>query len=362
MQTKTKKNRSGTRRLSSVILEYLLLSALISLFSFLFLYTTSVSIGESYLLSRGISITDLQDMTFHIWLKSICITASILIFIVLFLFMLGQRLSYLLAIIRGIDALRTDWNEKDIPLEGNDDFTRLAESINFLSASQRELTRRENALKEEREAWIRSLMHDIRTPLTSLLSYTELMMNKSAPSENEIRTYASLVYSKADLINELTTRLMENRDGTWENVDNIGFLAEQLAEEWEEILEDRFQCASDLTECSSLSGAVDIFSLRRIMDNLASNIEKYADPHHPVNLVIKTDGQNLIFTQTNRKKMTESTTAESHRIGLESIRRICSLYDGSADVSEDEASFHICITLRIRPFLQNSSESPQKLL
>lgn len=362
MQTETKKTRPRIRRLSSVILEYLLLSALISLFSFLFLYTTSVSIGESHLLGRGISITDLQDMTFHIWLRSICITASILIFIVLFLFMLGQRLSYLLSIIRGIDALRTDQNEEDIPLEGNDDLTLLAESINFLSASQRELARRENALKEEREAWIRSLMHDIRTPLTSLLSYTELMMDKSAPSENEIGTYASLVYSKASLINELTTHLMEDRDGTWEIVDDIGFLAEQLAEEWTEILEDRFLCASDLTGCGSLSGVVDIFSLRRIMDNLASNVEKYADPGQPVNLMIKTDGQTLILTQTNGKKSIESITAESHRIGLESIRRICSLYDGSTDISEDTTSFHICITLHIRPFLQNSSESPHKLL
>lgn len=358
MQTEMKKNRSGTRKLSSVILEYLLLSALISLFSFLFLYTTSVSIGESYLLGRGISVTDLQDMTFHIWLRSICITASILIFIVLFLFMLGQRLSYLLAIIRGIDALGTDRNEKDIPLDGNDDLTLLAESINFLSASQRELTRRENALREEREAWIRSLMHDIRTPLTSLLSYTELMMDKSAPSEDEIRAYASLVYSKAGLINELTTRLMENRDGNWEHIDDIAFLAGQLAEEWEEILEERFQCTSDLTGCGSFSGTVDIFSLRRIMDNLASNIEKYADPEEPVTLAVKTNGRDLLLTQTNRKKPIECITAESHRIGLESIRRICSLYGGSVDISEDETFFQIRITLHIRPFLQNSSESP----
>lgn len=351
MQTDTTQKTAKPRRLSFVILEYLLICALISVFTFFFLYSTSVSIGESYLLRRGLSLNEIQDMTFHIWIKSVCTIVCILIFIVLFLFLLGQRLVYLLTIIQGIDSLRLGQDNRQIPLVGNDDLTVLAESINFLSASRRELDRREQAVQEERENWIRALLHDIRTPLTSLLSYTELMTEKTVVSPEEFKAYTGLVYQKADLINELTTRLMENREGSWEHIEDFHFLAEQLTQEWEEILESRFICKTNLSECEAISGYIDIFSLRRIMDNLASNIEKYADPDHPVALDVCTHEQTLVFIQTNKKKPLESVTASSHLIGLESVRRICSLYQGSVEISEETNKFCIRITLNIRPFL-----------
>ena len=225
---KTASKKTGVRRLSSVILEYLFFSALVSLFTFLFLFNTSVSIGEKYLLHRGITLTEVQNLTFHMWLRSICVIASITIFTFLFLFMLGQRLSYLITIIQGIEKLRENRMDYDIPLEGNDELTQLAGSINFLSSTERELARKEQELKEERDEWIRSLSHDIRTPLTSLLSYSEFMLDRESLSEEEMRTYIDLVYSKSSQIRELTSQLIERKDGNWEPIENVLFLLEQL--------------------------------------------------------------------------------------------------------------------------------------
>ena len=356
---KTASKKMGVRRLSAVILEYLFFSALVSLFTFLFLFNTSVSIGEKYLLHRGITLTEVQNLTFHMWLRSICVIASITIFTFLFLFMLGQRLSYLITIIQGIEKLRENRMDYDIPLEGNDELTQLAGSINFLSSTERELARKEQELKEEREEWIRALSHDIRTPLTSLLSYSEFMLDRESLSEEEMRTYIDLVYSKSSQIRELTSQLIERKDGNWEPIENVHFLLEQLTEEWLEILEDRFSCQIDLSGCENFSGILDIYSLRRILDNLASNIEKYADPSAPVTLQLRTDGRQLILLQSNRKAAT-AVSAESHRIGLASIRQTASLYDGRVEIISPEAAsgipeekqlFQIQIILNIRPYL-----------
>ena len=65
------------KTLSTVILEYLFLSAAISLFTFFFLYSTSVSIGDNYLAKKGFILTDMQQVTFHVWARSICAIASI---------------------------------------------------------------------------------------------------------------------------------------------------------------------------------------------------------------------------------------------------------------------------------------------
>ena len=152
MLTKKDTGSSGAKKLSAVILEYLFLSAAISIFTFFFLYSTSVSLGDNYLSRRGFILTDMQQVTFQLWARSICVVASIILFIVVFLSVLGQRLSYLITIIKGVEMLHARSMDYDIPLEGNDELTRLAESINYLSAARRELWRQEQAFQEERSA------------------------------------------------------------------------------------------------------------------------------------------------------------------------------------------------------------------
>lgn len=356
MLTKKKKQRPRQQKLSRVILEYLVLSVLVSLFTFLFLYTTSVSIGVTYIQQRGITITQTQELVFHVWLRSICAIASILIFTVLFLFMLGQRLSYLITIIKGIGSLQESRMDYTIPLTGNDELTQLAGSINYLAASERELNRREQELTREREAWIRSLSHDIRTPLTSMLSYSELMREKllrenQGMTQEDMLAYIDLVYSKAQQIQELSSQLTQRGDGTWENIDDIRLLFEQLAGEWEEILEDRYSCTVDLTGCESFSGQADVYALRRITDNLASNVEKYADPDAPVQLSVRSSGREVRIVQVNGKRADPGSfpPPPSSKIGIGNIQRIARIYDGRADVSDESGSFRIEILLNIRP-------------
>lgn len=353
MPTDKKSNRKHTApgKLSHVILEYLFLSAAISGFTFLFLYTTAASIGENYFIRQGIGITEIQDMVFHVWLRSICIIASIIIFIILFLFMLGQRLSYLIEIIHGVEKLQQNKMDHFILPEGNDELTQLAESINYLSATQRDLTRREQQIKEEREALIRSLSHDIRTPLTSMLSYTEFMRDRKDFTKEEIRSYIELIYQKTLQIRHLSSRLMNPGKETFEEIDSICFLMEQLVSEWESVLEDRFECRTEFVQSGDFRGMADVVSLRRIIDNLVSNTEKYADPRIPVALSIDISHGRICITQSNGRKPYRDISAESNLLGLDNIRKIAGLYDGDVTVKETDSTFTITIILNLKSVL-----------
>lgn len=86
----------------------------------------------------------------------------------------------------GVELLKEKEMETRIPLEGDDELTRLAETINFVAASRRELDQRERQMQEEKEAWVRSMSHDIRTPLTSMVSYSELLLDKENPEPEEL--------------------------------------------------------------------------------------------------------------------------------------------------------------------------------
>lgn len=88
----------------------------------------------------------------------------------------------------------------DIKLKGNDDLTRLLESINYLATSRRELELKEKRMKEERDTRVCSQSNDICTLLTSTLSFSELMMEKEMALKILLITFiVSSVISLLDL-------------------------------------------------------------------------------------------------------------------------------------------------------------------
>ena len=342
-----KQNKTSYRKVSGEMLELLLLSLVISLFFGAFLYFMSLSIAENYLGGRDIFLNEIQAGTLRVWLRSICLFAAVVVFMVLFLTLFGQKISYLILIIKGVDLLRQKDMEYRIEEEGNDEFTELAKSINYLSDSQRELKHQQEQLREDREALIRTLSHDIRTPLTSILSYSDFMKKKEALTMEEMQEYISLMQVKAEQIKELTDRLLGKKTQNLERIEDGRFLMEQLTAEWEEILEETFDCQLDLEKCGAFQGTFDISQLRQIFDNLASNVEKYADCNEPVALKIQTEADALVIIQKNRAKPGELCKAESHGIGLDSIRRIVHGYQGRVDVRQEETEYEIRIELKI---------------
>lgn len=291
-----------------------------------------------------------MEWTVDNWIQNVSLGASVLIAVVLLLFLVGKKIAYLKKIILGVEALRTHRMDYKIPLEGNNEFTELAETINYLSKTELELKEKEERLQSEKENFIRSLSHDIRTPLTSILSYSEYMNSKDTITSDEVKEYASLIQKKAQQIKTLTDQLLDGQNHTPEHFENGRFLFEQLAEEWETSLEDDFHYEIDFTECQEFSGEFDVLELQRIFDNLSSNIEKYADANHTVTLkfsTIKTsvNEKQLIIEQKNVCK-TDTSTAESNKIGLENIRRITSRYNGDIHTNLTSEEFIIQIIFR----------------
>ena len=160
----------------------------------------------------------------------------------------------------------------------------------------------------------------------------------------EVITFFILVRKKAAQMKDMTDRLLEGSKRNVEPVENGRLLMEQLAGEWEEILENTFPCIVDTKNCPAFYGSFDIQELRRIFDNLASNVEKYADREQPVELRIDAVDKRLRVCQRNGIK-TGTVPVESNQIGLESIRRIAALYGGMVKVSIEQGIFSIQITL-----------------
>lgn len=346
-----KNHNKKTSRISKEILGLLGASAAIAIFLYIMLEVSATAVIQTYCEKTGDYLSEIQELTAQSWIKSLSFSASVLSFVVLFLFLLGQKMAYLRDIIRGVEALRMHRMDYVMPLEGENEFTELAESINYLAETERTLIQKETNLREEKEALLRALSHDIRTPLTAILSYSEYMTQKKDLSYDELIEFATLIQRKGKQIKELTDRLLDGGRRAVERIENGKLLMEQLTQEWYEMLGENFECDINLRDCSEFSGEFDVQELRRIFDNLSSNVKKYAAPDSPVKIIISSDANSITIEQINTKKvLTEKV--ESWNIGLASVRQIVQNYNGQADVSDTDNEFHIIITL----FLQNSSE------
>lgn len=293
------------KKLSKEILGLTGAAFIVAVFVFGFIRVASNTVVFSYCEKNGIDLSESIEMMLDTWVPSVSFVAAVVIFIVLFLFLVGEKIEQAVT----------------------------------------EIVAKEVQLREEREQFVRSLSHDIRTPLTSILSYSEYMAEKEGITENETQEYAALMVQKAEQIKDLTDRLLDHKNKKREKIDDGKLLMAQLVEEWEyELEDDGLSSFVSIEECPVFSGEYDVQELRRVFDNLASNIKKYADASQKICLEIKETEGFLTIIQENRKKDALSET-ESYKIGLESIRKIAENHGGKITVKETDTDFMIVIQL-----------------
>ena len=331
-----------TKKLSHQILGLIGLCAGISLALFLILSGIATPMVETYVFQHDIPMTEFDWMDVDRWIFGVSAFLACCSFSVLFLVLLSDRIAYIRKITDGIDALHDPAAGVAIPLEGNNELTALARAINEMSQARQQLRQKEQALAEEKEQLVHSLSHDIRTPLTSILAYSELLAQQA---EGEQKAGLTTIRSKAEQIRDLTAVLLDGTRRNPETFDDGKLLMEQIVAEFEEELEDRFSIHIDFDRCPAFSARLDVQELRRVFDNLASNIRKYADPAQPVTLAVEYETGVLMISQANTI-LPQTEQAESYGIGLNSIRRIAQSYGGSVAVEEDKHQFRISIIFR----------------
>jgi len=84
---------------------------------------------------------------------------------------------------------------------------------------------------------------------------------------------------------------------------------------------------------------VPALDLQRMFDNLFSNIKKYADPAAPVTVTVALQTDDVEVLVANR--ILRRANAESHGVGLNSIRQIAARSGGRMEVSTADGTFFV---------------------
>lgn len=233
-----------------------------------------------------------------------------------------------------------------ISVKGNDELAALAEEMDSMRRAILERQQaEEQAVRANREL-VTAMSHDLRTPLTSLLGYAEIL-NLHKCREEDREPYIRAIGEKANQIKNMSDKLFEyflvfrreKEDLELQEVNGIEFLGQVVEESLFDMENEGFQIerSSDEIHCTLL---IDVDAVRRVFGNLFSNLLKYADRSQPVQVRYEQRDGKLSVRFINRVA-SGAGAGESSHIGLRTCEKIMKDHGGEFSFRERDGWFEV---------------------
>ena len=194
-------------------------------------------------------------------------------------FFIAHRSKDIDEIKKGVSEVRNGNVAYKIPELKSEDMKALATNINDIAKGLDESVSAKVKAERMKTELITNVSHDLKTPLTSIISYTELLSNVEGLPE-EAKDYAQIIANKSDRLKTLTQDLFDiskvqsgNESVVLEKLDVSLLINQSLGEQDNEIKK------SELPFCvnapKELYISADGRKMSRVISNLISNILKY---------------------------------------------------------------------------------------
>lgn len=242
-----------------------------------------------------------------------------------------------------------DWNH-EIKVSDRDEIGRLAQDLNQMRIAFLQTMDNEQQARVANKELISSLSHDLRTPLTTLKGYLEIMNLKKGDIEFRDQ-YLQKCLAKVEEITYLSNKMFEYSlvFSTEYNSDLSNIPVQKLID----TLVDHIQYLREMDLHilyeplqTSLSMDANFAMIQRILNNIFSNIQKYCDPWKDIVIqtTIEEDRLKMSFTNSINHHLDK---VESNGIGLKSVKKMIELHHGTFYQDETNDLFTIILTFPI---------------
>ena len=295
----------------------------------------------------------------------VAVALTVICFIVSFSVRINRRVRYVEYLSQEIQKIREEGFGRTMELQGDDEITRLCAVINEMSVQLREKEEREKRQQRSKDELITNVSHDLRSPLTSIIGYVELLKETGPEDRQRFAEYIEVVERRLTglngLINELFeyTKLnsadqlpdMEKRD--------VLELLRHILYEYKILMEAEGLTLSWQLEAESHMAHINIQQMVRVFQNLLDNARRYAHRSAPVTVTAQDTGR-LHICITNRvadphgiepDRIFERfycgdrarSAPQSSGLGLAIVKRIVELHGGQvgASLQGQELSIHL---------------------
>ncbi|MBP5749238.1 MAG: HAMP domain-containing histidine kinase [Firmicutes bacterium] len=243
------------------------------------------------------------------------------------------------------------------------DFRKHGEDLNSLAAGSAAAV--EQKLKSERfkTELITNVSHDIKTPLTSIINYSDLIA-KEQP-DGKAAEYAEVLQRQSEKLKRLLEDLIEASKASTGNLDvdletcNACTIVTQAEGEYKEKLDAAGLSLVTQIPDDPLYIMADGRRIWRVFDNLMSNVCKYSQAGTRVYLSLEKQGNDAVFTLRNTSRdalnirpeeLMErfvrgdgSRSTEGSGLGLSIARSFTELQKGTMDISIDGDLFKVIL-------------------
>ena len=260
-----------------------------------------------------------------------------------------------------------------LELEGEGELTDIAENLNRMEEDIQELINKERNSEQSKTDLITNVAHDLRTPLTSILGYLELLRKNQKLSPEMQQKYLDIAYNKSVRLQKLIEELFGftklsygkiNMNVT--KVDIVELLAQLLEESYPNFQKNGLSYDFVSNRKSQIIEA-DGDLLARLFDNLIGNAIKYGKEGKRVRVSLRADREivtikivnygyvipenelPLIFDRFYRTDHSRTNAAGpgGTGLGLAIVKNITDMHHGTVSVSSDLSGTVFTVRLKI---------------
>lgn len=312
---------------------------------------------------------------------------SVLLLVMYFILFTHRFVSYVREILNGLEHMKSGELVDEIPVRGDDEFAEIAASINEMRENLSVTLENQRNTEKMKDEMITNVAHDLRTPLTSILGYLDLLTQGDMLTKEQQQKYLGIVSNKArqleTLIKDLFdyTRYDKNKVRIKKEILDLNLFMPQIVEEfYPSFEENHLECRTDFYQ-----GALNIEAngdlLARAIGNLMSNAIKYGADGKVVEVktgildeteergkmiyvsvvnygkIIPAEDLDKIFDKFYRVEGSRSLKTGGTGLGLAIAKNIVNLHNGRIWASSDENGTKFTIEL---PMIRRTQEAEHK--
>lgn len=275
-----------------------------------------------------------------------------------------QRFGYLNLLMKRTEAMAEGRLEQEIPVQGRSPLADHARHLSKLKEGVRQSLSEQAKSERLKTELITNVSHDLRTPLTSIITYTDLMKAPDLTTEERL-AYAEVLERKADRLKNLIEDLFEVSKMASGNLE-----LDRRRVDYTQLMVQAFAEHAEVMESSGLDFRVNapdhpLFILAdgqkwwRVLDNLIVNAVKYALPGTRVYANLnEVDGQAVfVIKNVTKYELGENTDelferfkrgdtarqTEGSGLGLAIAQSIVELHEGTLKIEVDGDLFKVTV-------------------
>lgn len=302
----------------------------------------------------------------------IALVFGVVVFTITFVLLERKKYISMIEIYNAINRISNGNITEEIVIDTNDEFSTMAEDLNVMQIRIRELLESERESEKQKNELITNIAHDLRTPLTSILGYLEIIETNEKLTDEQKKNYVNIAYEKSKrlevLIEDLFAFTKLNYGKLSLKIEKFDMvkLIEQLIQELYPLFEKAEISYEFNSSEESLLVEADPKLMVRLFENLINNAIKYGREGKKIIIklvknmddtffvsiinygrVIPKESIKRLFDKFYRVDTSRNSKVSGSGLGLAIAKNIVDLHKGNLSVKSDKNGTEFKVTLKI---------------